>query len=83
MKQIFSLVMAGIIGGLITLGGARLMAPETPVQVNQPAMVQQVKNLNVPAGTSAGPFDFKMAANKATPAVVHISAAAGTPAYCQ
>jgi len=78
MKQVFSYVFAGMIGGLITLGGYvavidfnkndQIAAVDT---VNHYA--KSVNNVNVPP-TLAVPFDFTEAAAVSTPAVVHISA---------
>ncbi|MCB0549533.1 MAG: trypsin-like peptidase domain-containing protein [Phaeodactylibacter sp.] len=76
MKQLFSLILAGIVGGLITLGGYTMLQPETPIV--QPNYVQAVKNINAPAQRNAVPFDFKDASARAMPAVVHISAASKT-----
>ena len=78
MKQIFSLVVAGMVGGLITLGGVQLMAPDAPAPTSQDVIAQQIRNVNVPAGQSTTFVDFKTAAAKAMPAVVGISASAGT-----
>ncbi|MCB0568833.1 MAG: trypsin-like peptidase domain-containing protein [Phaeodactylibacter sp.] len=74
MKQLLSLVLAGIVGGLITLGGYTLLQPDTPAPYPANAYAQAVKNVNLPAHANAIPFDFKDAAARAMPAVVHISA---------
>lgn len=81
MKKLFSTVLAGVFGGLITLGGIYLMKGE-PDTVNYsptstPA-IQQVKFNTSPGSNTAGtaPLDFKAAAALATPAVVHISSRA-------
>lgn len=81
MKKLFSTVLAGVFGGLITLGGIYLMKGE-PDTVNYaptstPA-IQQVKFNTSPGSNtaSAAPLDFKAAAALATPAVVHISSRA-------
>jgi Do/DeqQ family serine protease len=77
MKQILSLVFAGIVGGSITLGGYLWLFENQPVGSSQ-AFATQVKNLNVAKGTSFNvPFDFTEAAAKSMPAVVHISAKEG------
>ena len=74
MKQLTSMVLAGIIGGLITLGGFYLVSPQTPAQtvklVNQPA--QKYAQLAADRIQTV-PFDFTVAAEKTTPAVVHIT----------
>ncbi|MEZ5042509.1 MAG: trypsin-like peptidase domain-containing protein [Saprospiraceae bacterium] len=77
MRKLFSTVLAGVFGGLITLGGIYLMN-DGPTEVfytpTSTAAVQQVK-FNTSPSTSVGtaPFDFKVAAALSTPAVVHIS----------
>jgi serine protease Do len=76
MKQVASYVLAGIAGGLITLGGSMLF------QKNQPAtlpdysdFIKKVNNVNVSGESGFNvPFDFTEAAALATPAVVHIAA---------
>ena len=73
MKQLFSLILAGMAGGMITLGGYSLLLPDTPAAQVAPFYAQAAKNINVPAHLNAVPFDFKTAAARAMPAVVHIS----------
>lgn len=81
MKKLFSTILAGVFGGLITLGGIYLLNDEpTPVNyapTSTPA-IQQVKFNTSPANSNAitAPLDFKTAAALATPAVVHISSRA-------
>jgi len=72
MKNILSLVFAGIIGGLITLGGFQLMQDKEPLQL---PVAKQV-NHTVPAytGSKPIPLNFTEAANIAMPTVVHIKA---------
>ena len=76
MKQITSMILAGIIGGLITLGGFYLIAPnsqgETVKLVNQP--VGQNYSRLASDRVHATPFDFTEAAERTMPAVVHITA---------
>lgn len=72
MKQIFSLVLAGAIGGLITLGGAHLFKQEQPL-ISTPGFAQQV-NFTPSSNFNTYPFNFSEAAQKAMPAVVNISA---------
>lgn len=81
MKKIFSLIVAGMIGGLVTLGGAFLLQKK-----NAPATDTFAQQVNVPAyfnnnnqTPSKVTFDFTEAAAKAMPAVVHISASAKKP----
>ena len=80
MKNIISLVFAGIIGGLITLGGVYLLNSNKSIQtqtletVAQAIPISNTQNLNVKAGSVALPFDFVEAAEKAMPSVVSIKA---------
>lgn len=82
MKQLFALVFASILGGVIALGGYVLLQPQTTPATEAPiqSLARPVSNINVAPGTKAAPFDFKAAAAKAMPAVVHISASAVQPA---
>ncbi|MCG8329186.1 MAG: trypsin-like peptidase domain-containing protein [Chitinophagales bacterium] len=75
MKQIFSLVLAGIVGGLITLGGFQYLQESPTSNDHQPTYAQTVKNVNIPALTTKNSVsvDFRDAAAKSMPAVVHIS----------
>lgn len=76
MKQLFSYVLAGMLGGLITLGGSQLFNTSTsnnnPVATSPSAHV--VRNINVGVPTNAAVPDFKESAAKAMQAVVHIAA---------
>ena len=74
MKQIFSLIFAGMIGGMVTLGGAHLFQQEQPAATS-PGFAQQV-NFSPGQNFNALPFNFTEAAAKATPAVVNITATA-------
>lgn len=88
MKHIASLIFAGIVGGLITLGGFQLLAPQNAT-VQQPLPVQNYaqftkgytthNNINIPPRAANVPFDFIKAAEKAMPAVVHITAKQNQP----
>lgn len=73
MKQLFSLVGAGIVGGLITFGGIFLFQPgqiaHQPAQIDTPAKFVNYS----PEKAPALPFDFALAAERATPSVVHIT----------
>ena len=72
MRNILSLVFAGIIGGLITLGGYNFVSSSN---ASDSAYAKQVKNTYTPLlGTKAASLDFTMAANKTMPTVVHIKA---------
>jgi serine protease Do len=76
MKQAISLVLAGIVGGAITLGGFFLFN-ETPATKEHPysQYVRPVNNVNAKPGMNInGLVDFSEAAATAMPAVVHIAA---------
>ncbi len=77
MKNITSLIIAGAIGGLITLGGTALLqseAPTTPTPTPDYTAQNVNSNINVKAGSVNVPFDFTEAADEAMPVVVHIAA---------
>jgi Do/DeqQ family serine protease len=78
MKQIISLFLASVLGGVVALGGYFILNDyqPSPDQIEQ-HFAKNVNNLNVGSGEGVNvPFDFTEAAEKATPAVVHISARA-------
>lgn len=82
MKQIFSLVIAGMIGGLVTLGGSYLLQKQTPTATTPDTFAKEVNFLTNSKPSLANvnvPFDFTEAAAKATQAVVHIAASAKKP----
>lgn len=74
MNRLFSLVLAGMVGGMITLGGTYLFSPKGSFDSSQQHYAELVRNQNVNTGLNAVPFDFKSAAKKAMPTVVHIKA---------
>lgn len=77
MKQVFSLLFAGLLGGVIALGGFLLFTEEgpTPKPSADNLYTRNVNNVNVGGGQgSNAPFDFSEAAEKAMPVVVHIAA---------
>lgn len=78
MKQFLSLIGAGIIGGLITLGGiflAQDTLPGAPSNDTQARMINQpLARTNV---SGIPDFNFVDAANRAMPAVVHIMSKSG------
>ena len=81
MKQIFSLVLAGIIGGAVTLGGSYLLQ-EKNVSATTAAQLAKQVNLSpgFPSYTSSNyPLNFTEAAAKSMSAVVHITAIAKNP----
>jgi len=71
MKNLLSLIFAGIIGGLITLGGHQLMQEEAPIQ--QPIAKQVSTTITAPHSKPV-PLNFTAAASIAMPTVVHIKA---------
>lgn len=78
MKQAFLFILAGALGGMITLGGSILLKGEKTNSSTEALQVGKlVNNLNSPSGLySYAPSDFTEAAALATKAVVHISAKA-------
>ncbi|MFK8102053.1 MAG: S1C family serine protease [Saprospiraceae bacterium] len=80
MKNLFSLVIAGIIGGLITLGGLQFMttAKNNSKPTLEPSAQIVTQNLNAAPRANAVPFDFSSAAEKVMPVVVHIDAGEST-----
>ena len=80
MKQLGLLVAAALLGAILALGGFYLLQPSVADQATPSeafTYAQQTNNINQPVGTVNVPFDFKEAARRATPAVVHISASSG------
>ncbi len=78
MKQLFSMLIAGMLGGLITFGGIYLLQDgQNTTDISALPASHFVKNVNRSPATTAPstkfPFDFKEAARKSMPAVVHIS----------
>lgn len=73
MKHFLSMIGAGIIGALLML--FIFQFSQTITVPTPPNFAQQINysNLNIKP-TAVAPFDFKEAAKKAMPAVVHISA---------
>lgn len=72
MKQLATMIFAGVMGGLITLAGVQLMnnndkSPETPQGV-----ARQVNWASTANYSGSVPSDFTVPAGKAMPAVVHI-----------
>lgn len=79
MKSLFQLVIAGIIGGAIAFGAFKAFDKDTVIYEQIPAQAYQTKqvvNASNPVNTFSNSDvpDFVIAANKANPAVVHISA---------
>lgn len=79
IKSFFAFIGAGIIGGLITLGGNfYLQSPNNISENASQNFAQKVKNINVAPAANAVPFDFTRAAEVGMPAVVHIKSTAGS-----
>ncbi len=86
MKQLFSLILAGMAGGLITLGGLFLFQHQQsninnalPANYTQKVKLQPQSAYTNDSGalqTSDIPFDFTKAAERSMPTVVHITATA-------
>lgn len=73
MKQIISLIGAGIAGGILVLAGVYFFQKSFfDQQANEPE-AKIVKNVNLGAGEGIVPFDFTQAADLAMPSVVHIA----------
>lgn len=79
MQQWLKTILAGAVGGAIALAGVFFFYQHSPS--NAAAAQLPVRQVNFAPGASTSPqmavnptFDFKAAAKKATPSVVHISA---------
>jgi Do/DeqQ family serine protease len=76
MKNIASLIIAGVFGGLIVLAGVFMLQPKEQINYsNQTYAAVPVNNINVARGMAKPAFDFTEAAQKVTPVVVHIASA--------
>lgn len=73
MRQILSLVFAGILGGLIVLSGVYFFNNEADSSSSEPAYVKMASEVATTTG-SIPDFDFTVAAERAMDAVVHINA---------
>ena len=71
MKNIISLIAAGIIGGLVAFFAFQHFDKSTVIYEQAPA---QTFTTNSSTNTNLLPFDFVKAAERVNPAVVHISA---------
>ena len=70
MKQIISLTVAGIIGGLVVIAGLKFTESPTIIESNAAAQVIKASNI-INTGVNT---DFVHASAVATDAVVHINA---------
>lgn len=79
-NNMFSLVIASVMGGAIALGGAKLLTPAPTVQTiqvstnNSKIEASKAKQLVNNNGTLGRPNSFSEAADRAMPAVVNITA---------
>lgn len=79
MNKILSTLLAGAMGGLVTLGAAKMLEkPQTPSIPDQQTYSKQVNY-----GSAPVPFDFTKAAERTMPAVVHIKASESREAASQ
>jgi serine protease Do len=79
MNKFWSTIIAGAMGGMVTLGASKWMEkPEAASVSNTVTVARQVAYGGGPA-----PFDFKKAAERAMPAVVHIKASESRQAASQ
>ncbi len=74
MKKQISLVLSGVLGGLIVLVGMYFMNTKN-LRETDTSFVKQVGNVNVSKYGNAVPLDFTKAAEKTMKSVVHIYAA--------
>lgn len=79
MKQLFSLVMAGAVGGLITLSGLYFFHDHPTAPPAEIVPAKMINNLNRSPQSGPITIDFRAGAAKAMPAVVHISASKTKP----
>lgn len=70
MKQFLSFILAAIAGGLIAVGSMTFLQQEDSQPLSNP--LPKLAATNTTTTSSNVPFDFKSAAAKAAPAVVHI-----------
>ena len=74
MKNLFQLIFAGIIGGMIVLYGVKLSERPAAISATDIYTQQVSQKINVNPSRNAINFDFVQSAEKARPVVVHISA---------
>jgi Do/DeqQ family serine protease len=77
MKQVTTMIFAGMLGGAVTLAGLGLYNYLSKDDIPASALpARQVNFVNSKPGSASVPFDFTQAASAAMPAVVHIKATA-------
>ncbi len=78
MKRLIGFTLSGVVGGLIVLAGFVLFLDEKPSQAEQQqidnAFTRNVAHFEAPMTAMRTPVSFAEAAEKSTPAVVHIRA---------
>lgn len=75
MKQFLALLTASILGGAIAFTGFTHFSPQqTIIETDSPRAVLTSHNINASPSNFTQPFNFVKAAERATPAVVHITA---------
>jgi len=74
MKQHLSYLLSGLIGGLVVLAGFWMTHSEPTPCAQDSTAVRLVSNVHVPPNLTGATFDFREAAARAMPAVVHIAA---------
>lgn len=79
MNKFWSTIIAGAMGGMVTLGASKLMEKPAVSSVSNTGTVAR----QVAYGGGPAPFDFKKAAERAMPAVVHIKASESRQAASQ
>lgn len=79
MKQLATMIFAGVVGGLITLAGVQMMKINGKTSETPQGIARQVSWANTANYSNTVPFDFTAPAAKAMPAVVHIKAVVKNP----
>ncbi len=75
MRQILSILGAGILGGVIVLTGQKILqSGNQSAQVNTNPYALNVANRTIPGAANGTAFDFSVPAEKALRSVVHIKA---------
>jgi serine protease Do len=78
MKNVISLISAGVVGGMVTLAGNYFFSANMPTVFikNESSIPQNMSRLTNQPNTlnEAPPLDFTAAANQAMPAVVNVTA---------
>lgn len=82
MNKFFSTVLAGVAGGLVTIGAHQYLTRDNVYPATQTA-TPAAKQVNFNYGNVPPAFDFTKAAEKAMPAVVHIKATESKEAAIQ